>query len=309
MSFESFDKHKALLYVVEQAKKQHISKSKLTKDVIDPSNFNKMIQKNSNREIKMETLILLARRLKITDEELRVAGSMENEELLRLEKEIRYAFIRGEFSQLQGMLATYGTNKDSFSKKNEQYYLYAQGLYMIINNHYQDACEMFLQALRVTSPSFTTPTNSMYLSEREIEIYSMYLYTIGYYMNGHFTVLPELKKLLNHALTRNIRDDIIVRLYYNYAIVLKNGLEIKESIRMVNEGINYCMHTNNFGIMPQLFTLSASLYDYDGNLEMAKTYREKAAFLMEIYHMPIDVINLTKKAASTMDIGFWDINI
>ena len=69
-----FDKNKAVKYVVAEAKRQKMPITRLCSGIMDSSNFMKIVKGIGNREMRIENLLKMAEKLKISETQFMKAG-------------------------------------------------------------------------------------------------------------------------------------------------------------------------------------------------------------------------------------------
>ncbi|CAM3558873.1 helix-turn-helix domain-containing protein [Aeromicrobium ponti] len=181
------------------------------------------------------------------------------------------------------------------NRKNLQLLLWHKGIYEYhLNKNVSKAFKLLDDAIQLT--------HDKVWSEREIEI-SLSKGIILFEeenLDDALSIYEPAKEQLK--LLPYLQDDTIKsRLYYNLARTLTRLGKLDQSIRYCKQAIDYCIERDNLYLLGELHYHVGYNYELKKQIQIAKSYMEKALIIFEL-QMDEKYIQFIKKKISTWDV-------
>lgn len=284
MELEKYiDKKKALDYIVREANRQEISLNTLCKGVYDSSNFYKMCNGSSKREISYDKLLILCNKLNISYKDL-VDNCVLDDVTLKdeLDKLREYSYLQDYESLKRATIRLRRKIKEPLPEI-EQYLLWNESIATAeVDKDYDLALEKSLQAIHITIPDFEIGSMKDYIfREDELSIYNTILLILSFSQKDHKMVMNEYRRLIRCVENRTYSNhETVAGIYYNAALQAYRAKET-DIMDIVDIGINYCLKKHAYLYLPHLYYVKGCFVADDDPAEGSK-YFDKAVYLFEL---------------------------
>ena len=291
---------KAMDYILEEAKNQHFSQTKLAAGVCDVGNLNKIINKKDGRKLNYDYLFKFCNKLNISMKQVAINTYFSDPTFyskLCIAKTYYYDYNYSELRELLDELNEHPDASLPYSRMNLLWYDACIDFY--VKHSFTTSANKCMLALTEIHPNFIISQASIRLLNKD-ELVILYQYFLCNIMLQHTTSIKEyclyIIDLLNNEKSAN--RSIAARFYLLIALIDEAYGDIESALEFVEKGIECERSGYTIRTLPYFLYIKTKCLFFTKNYEESLDSINMAINLLTLYnpkHSELTVFNEIKE--------------
>lgn len=290
----------AMDYILSEAKKQHLSQTKLAEGVCDVGNLNKIINKKDGRKLNYDYLFKFCNKLNVSMKSVAINTYFSDPSFYTKLCYAKTYYYDYNFTALEELLEELNEHPDANLPYSRMHLLWYEAcIDYYVKRSFATSANKCMLALTEIHPNFIISQASIRLLSKD-ELVILYQYFLCNIMLQHTTSIKEyclyIIELLNSEKSAN--RSIAARFYLLIALIDEAYGDIESSLKYVEKGIQCERSGYTIRTLPYLLFVGARCLFFSKRYEESLQSINIAINLLTLYnptHSELDVFKETKE--------------